>query len=241
MAQQRLQGPAQAFQVFRLRQAVAAVLDQGDLHVAGLQPPGEAQARPPGHVRVLHAVDQADGDPERDLLAQQEVRAAVLQERPGDGVGVFAVVAGEPDEAVPLQRRLLFAGEPGPDQVLGEIGRGGGTEQSGHPVRPFQGRQQHDPAAHGGPHQHLGAVGQFIEHENRVLGPAADGAVGESAGGSPVTGVVETQEGLPARPAEALQRERLAAFHVGHQSGQEHDAGRLARGEVVGDSPAIIA
>ena len=53
--------------------------------------------------------------------------------------------------------------------------------------------------------------------------------------------IIETQESLAARAAKGIERLRLGAGHVGHETAEEDHAGRTAGGAVVGDCRAVLA
>ena len=69
-------------------------------------------------------------------------------------------------------------------------------------IRPGERGEQRDPAAHRRADQDQRSVGQPIDHRQRVVGPAADGAVLEPAAAGAVAGIVEAQHGLAAFGAE---------------------------------------
>jgi len=121
---------------------------------------------------------------------------------------------------------------------------GGHADQPRDPLRPHRGGQQHDPTANGRADQDLRPFAQRVEHRDRVLGPAPDGAVLEAARRGAVSQIVEAQEILARGPGVSLQRERLGAGHVRHEPAQKDQPRRtlsrfVARGLVVGDGGAV--
>ena len=118
---------------------------------------------------------------------------------------------------------------------------GGDADQAGDPFRAGQRDAQHQPAAQARADQYLRALRDAVEDGERVLGPAPDRAVGEDARRGAVAEIVETQVGAARRPAMVLERDRLGAGHIRHQTAQENHAGRLAGQHVVGDAVAVGA
>ena len=136
---------------------------------------------------------------------------------------------------------MLLRIEPRPDQVLGEIGGCGDTDQAANPRRSGKGCKQHDPASHARPDEDLLPLGQRIENRDRVLRPAANGAQAEIAGRCAVAEIVEAQIGLSAALAIILQEQCLSAGHVGAEATQEHNARAGTGKTVVSDCRAIAA
>jgi len=64
---------------------------------------------------------------------------------------------------------------------------------------------------------------------------------GKGAGRGAVAEIIETEEGLPARPAKFLERRRLGAGHVGHETAEKNDPRRLSGEPVVSDCRAVLA
>ena len=100
-------------QILGAGEAVVAILDQGDLHVAAFQLLGNAQGGGPGYVGVPLTLEQADRAPDRDGSAEERVPAAILDQGTGEAVGLFAIEAWTLDmalrfEDVALGRREAF-------------------------------------------------------------------------------------------------------------------------------------
>ncbi len=194
----------------------------------------------PGNVAVGHAVDQPQGAGERQGAAQHELRAAFLDQPEADRIGFVAIFRGLVPDAVAQQRPAHGFGELVPHQVLGEVRGGGQADQAGDALRPGQGRQQHQPAAHARPHQDLRAGGQAVESQDRIGRPAADGAVDEPARGCAVPAIVEAQEGAAGGGTMRLQRPCLGAGHVRHEAAEEHDTGAGAVRPAIGQALAPL-
>ncbi len=184
-------------------------------------------ASSPGHVRIVLAVQQPHRTVERDRCMQQQPGASVLDQRAGDGIGL-AVLAWPVQDTVAHEGGALLDGHRLPHQRLGEVGRGGDTDQRGDAIRTGERGEQRDPAAHRRADQDQRSLGQPVDHGERIVGPAADGAVLEPAAAGTVAGVVEAQHGLAAFGAERGERGRLVAGHVAAEAGEEHDRGTSA-------------
>ena len=162
----------------------------------------------------------------------------VLDQSVGDGIGRGAVLRGRAIDALHHDRAPDFGRELVP-HARHEIGRRGDADECGHARGPCQGREEHDPAAHAGADQDLRPLGQCVQRRDGILGPDADRAILEAAGGLAVPLVVEAQEGLAALAAEILQRHGLGAGHVRHEAAQEHDARAPPGAAVIGDCDAL--
>jgi hypothetical protein len=80
------------------------------------------------------------------------------------------------------------------DQPLGEIRGRGDQHKAFDPVWPRQGRQAGKPAAHGRADQDQRAIGEFINHRQRVGAPAGDGSLPEIPRRGAVAEIVEAEE-----------------------------------------------
>src|ERR1700686_3395398 len=78
--QQRRDRPGEEREVALGREAMIAVLDQRDLHVTAREALGEGEAGLPGHVGILHAVQQPHRAGDRDGPAHEEMPPAVLDQ-----------------------------------------------------------------------------------------------------------------------------------------------------------------
>ncbi len=240
MIQQTPDGPAKPFQVGQLGKPVIAVFHEHGLDVPGPQFFGDPLTRLPGDVPVIRAVDQPHRAIERDFAAENKMFPAFVQKRLGYLVGLVVIVIGDFGKALGCQLLFLFGRKLAHDQVLGEVGGGGGADKARDTVRAGEGGEQYDPTAHGRPDQDLRALQQFIQDQDGVFGPASDGAVLEGARGLAMSEVIKPKKGLTAAAAEFLKRQRLATGHVGLEAGQEYHPRRLTGGTAVGDGCTIV-
>jgi hypothetical protein len=74
-----------------------------------------------------------------------------------------------------------------------------------------------------------------------IVAPDVERAVLERAAACPATGIIEQQAGPSPRMGVGKDRLRLAAFHVRHIAGQEHQQRPRAGREPVGKAYAIGA
>ncbi len=197
-----------------------AVLHQHQLHVLTGELFGDAHRRFPRHIRVLLAVQQAHRTIDRDRVVQQQMLAAILDQRAGDLIGA-AVFTGNIDVAVLHQPGAFLEGHRLPHQRLGEVGRGGDADQGRDALRAGEGGEQRQPAAHRGADQDQRSVALVVDHADGIGGPAADGAVLENAAAGAVSGIVELQHRLAARGTVFGERGCLVAGHVAAEAGQK--------------------
>ena len=205
---------------------MVARLHEQDFDIGAGEGVGHLQRVAPRHVGVRHALDNPHRPGEGEGRAQDEPLAAVLDQPAGDRRRFVAVVRRLVVDAVALQVPAQGRRGVRHDQVFGEVRRRGDADQAGDPVRQGARRQHRDPAAHAGADQHQRPGGQGLDREDGVVRPLADRPVLEGAGGQAVAGIVEAQETPALAPAPGLEGERLAAFHVGAEAGQEDDRRR---------------
>ncbi len=166
--------------------------------------------------------------------------AAIFDQRAGDDLGA-AIGAGDADEAVAHDGLPGRFGQAGPHQILGEIRRGRDADKGVDAGWPREGDQQRDPAAHGGADENDRALGQVVDEEQRIFGPAADGALLELALARAVSRVVEPEGGVAMLGGEGGKHGGLVAGHVAHEPRQKHQGGRSAWEKFVGEVGAVAA
>ena len=119
---------------------MVAVLDQGEHDVVLRQAGGEVDGVLPRHVRVLHALQDADRAAGLDHAVEQQVTAPLLDQAAGDRVRLLAVLGRPLPGALRLDLPLDLRREALPHQGFGEIDRGRDQDQGGDPGRPRGGR-----------------------------------------------------------------------------------------------------
>ncbi len=227
-------------EILRRRQPVVAVLDQGEGGIAR-EFFDQFQRVLPGHVGILHALDDVRGRVDGDGGAEQEMAAAVLDQRAGDRIGTVAIgrrtlpFAALHDLAADVGRHAL------PDQRLGEIGRGREQKQGCDVLGTRPRREQRDPGAHAGADENLRAIAQSVQHRERIVAPARDRAVAERARRGAVAEIVEAQIGVAARLGPGIERLGLGAVHVGVESAEPNDTRTLPAAPQIGDGLAVLA
>src|SRR5208337_5360202 len=78
-------------EVARPRQAMLAVFDEGEAHIGAGDDVEKAKRAAPRNVRVLAAVQDADGHGERNGAGAEEMAFAVLDQRLRDRIGPIAI------------------------------------------------------------------------------------------------------------------------------------------------------
>ena len=136
----------------------------------------------------------------------------------GGRLGAVGVV--EPQRFARRQPRLLI----GIVAPIGEVGRRGDADQCRDPLLAQTARrQQHEPTTHRRADEHDRRFHARFDQLDRLAAPAAERAIGERARAFTAAGVIEQQASPPGALGPFEQGRRLAAGHVGHVAGQEHD------------------
>ena len=195
-------GREEARQILGPGQAVVAVLDQLDHRLGARQDsrPAAGRSDRARRDRACHAA----GAPGRRARWAGAAGDDGGPPRPAVGDGDQLALIGRGGRELAARPRSAGACsslEAVPDQILGEIRGRGDADQAPDAIRPGKRGQEGDPAAHAGADQDLGPLGQLVDHGQGILGPAADGAGAEIAGGGAMAEIVEAQEGMPAGPA----------------------------------------
>src|SRR5580698_5856029 len=73
--------------ILRPRQTVIAILDHGQHHVFGGQPLRQRKRVPPRHIGILRALQDAYGTADLDGATEQQMVAALLDQRARDRIG----------------------------------------------------------------------------------------------------------------------------------------------------------
>ena len=185
---------------------------------------------PPRHVGILRALQDAHRAADLDGAAEQQMVAALLDQRPRDRIGIAIVRRPQPhplglDLLADLRRKAF------PHQFLGEIRRRRDQHQpgqrglAGRPPRQFARQQQRHPAAHRRADHDLRPAAEPVEHRDALLEPAPDGAVGERAAGFAMAGIIEPDAGAAMRGRPLVQRQRLGALHVRIEAAEPEQPG----------------
>jgi len=216
---------------------MVAVLDQGEHDVVLGKPRHQLDRMVPRHVRVLHALQDADRAAGLDHAAEEEMVASLLDERPRDQVRLVRVVRRPRPHARLLKLAPHLGRKALPHQHLGEIDRrrdqhqarhGGGRLARCHAAPELPRQQQRDPAAHGRTDHDLRTPAERFEHRDALFKPAADGAVREGAAGLAVTGIIEPDAFAAVLRRPPRQGFRLGSLHVGLETAEPKHAGRCA-------------
>ena len=183
---------------------------------------------------VLHAMQKMHRAGDVQPAPKPQIVATIGDQVPGIFHRLVGIGVGKGDDTVGLDPAALLVGEFRPEKVLGEIGRGGDSDQPGHPVRARQRHIQHQPAAKRGPDQYLRLPGQRIQRGKAVGCPAGDVAVEKVAARQAVSAIIEPQAWPAGLPRPFLDNKRLGAVHVRAMATQEGHAGSGAGAPMVG-------
>src|SRR6187401_2401925 len=107
----------QPFQIFRPREAVVAVLDQGEHDIVLREARGQIDGVVPWDIWVLHTLQNAYRTPGLDHAAEQKVAAPLLDESSRDRIG-FAVLGGSRPDTLFLDFLFQLRREALPHQHL---------------------------------------------------------------------------------------------------------------------------
>ena len=164
-----------------------------------------------------HIIRAALQNPRREWegqrAAQDQARAAILDQAAGDDIGLNIFVR-DFDAAFGHDGFTFFVREPRPIAVLGKVGRTCDCDQTRNLIRAFAGQEQRHPTAHGGADQDDLTV-DHVDRGAGVFKPIADATILKIAIADAMARVVEPQEPLPRCLGPFLKSERLGAFHVG--------------------------
>ena len=94
----------QAVEVLRPREPVIAVLDERQRDAVPRQMLDQLEGVPPGHVRVLHSLQDVDRAAGADRRAEQQMPAAVLDQAARDRVGLGGIERRAQEHALGLDR-----------------------------------------------------------------------------------------------------------------------------------------
>lgn len=224
----------------RFGKPVIAIFNEQGFDVLGPDFFGDRQAGLPRNVLVIGSMNQPNWAIQRNFISQHQMASAILHQRFADFVWFVVVTIGYFRKALVFQLPFLFVRKFVHHQVFGKIRRRGGADKSGDALGPRQSSQQHNPATHGGSDQNLGAFGQLVEDGDRVVLPAPDGAVFESAGRLTVAEIIEPDKGLTAAATKVFHCQGFGSGHIGLKPGQKHYPWQFAGNLVVGDGSAIF-
>ncbi len=193
----------------------------------------------PGDVGVFAALQDANRGIDGDRRAEDRPARAILDQAPGDRNAGRLIGRGQDPGALGLDLALLIGCETWPDQLFGEVRRRRDQHQALDPLRPGQGDQAGDPAAHGGADQHHRPLGQVIEHRQGVLAPTGDGPLAKVAARGAMTEIVEAEIVLTGRSSPPRQMLGLGPAHVRGETAQPQHRGAAARRPPPGDRMSV--
>ena len=174
-ADQFVEGCGESGEVGFGRQAVVAVLDQGDGDIAAAsaaRPGGRSSATVPKRSRM--PCSSRTGQSSAIARASRDA-AGLLEQAETIGVAGRIVLGRQASLNRSAINSLRCASSSrGHNKSSVTSGAGSDTDQRMDALRPGERRQQHDPAAHARPDQDLRPFGQLVENGDCVLGPAAD-------------------------------------------------------------------
>ena len=200
-------------QTGRIREPMVRAFDDGQLDIVALRMGKKAF----GHILrdyiIRAALQNARREWEGHRAAQDQARAAILDQAAGDNIGLNIFVR-DFDAAFGHDGFAFFVSEPRPIAVFGKVGRTCDCDQTRNLIRAFAGQEQRHPAAHGGADQDDLTVDQ-VDRGAGVFEPITDAAVLEVTIADAMARIVEPQEPLPRCLGPFLKSERLGAFHVG--------------------------
>ena len=187
--------------------------DDGQLDIVALRMSKKAF----GHILRDHiiraALQNARREWEGQRAAQDQARAAILDQAACDDIGLYIFIR-DFDAAHGHDGFAFCVREPRPIAVFGKVGRTCNCDQTRDLIRAFAGQEQRHPATHRGADQD----DLTVDHVDRCAGvfePITDAAILKIAIADAMARVVEPQEPLPRCLGPFLKSERLGAFHVG--------------------------
>ncbi len=207
----------QPLDVLRTRQAVIAVLDQREHDVVAGEARRQLDRVPPGHVGILHALQDAHGTAGLDHAAEQEMLAAVLDQAAGDQIGLLGIgrrpLPGRrsPRSAACTSGGNRFHISSSVKSTAGAISTSAGdrARPPARPPRQLARQQQREPAAHGRADQRPAGRGsrhripRRLSSSQRPMVPSV-----KVAAGLAVAGIVEADEGTAVRRAPSRRAPR---------------------------------
>ena len=193
------------------------------------------------HVGIGHAVQQAHRAADADRRGEQQVPPPLLDQRAGQDGRLLRILRRHLQPAARHQPVALRR-PTARFQISASVKSGAGAMpiSPATRVRPRQGGQQHDPAAHAGADQDQRPIGRVVDHRDRILSPAADRAILEPAAGGAVAGIVEAQ--YSPGPRGAMQNSSRNVALVPVMSDRKPRRNRIpaqSRVRSVASSPAI--
>src|SRR5712692_5324157 len=210
---------------------MVAVLHQREHDVVAGKASGQLDRVLPGHVGILHALEDPHGTAGLDHAVEQQVSASLLDEPAGDRIGLLGILRRSRPNAGLLDLALDLRRKPFPHQLFGEVDRRRDQHEAHHArvwlraARQLARQQQRQPPSHRRADHNLRPAAKGIEHGERFLEPAADRAVGEIAAGFAVAGIVEARDRPAVVPRPQIERLGLGALHVRFEAAHPEQAG----------------
>src|SRR5689334_14839163 len=100
---------------------MVAVFDEGENNIVAGKARGELHRVCPWNVRILHALQYANGTSGLDHASQQQMPASFLNEPPRNEVGLRRIRGGARIHSGLLDLSAHLRRKPSPHQLLGEI------------------------------------------------------------------------------------------------------------------------
>ena len=151
------------------------------------------------HVFVPHALQHRGWRAGANHAAEQKVLAPVLDQIPGEAIGLARIGGGPSPHAFIHDRAPRLVRRLGPDERFGEVDRRRDENEAfdalrlaGLAERP--GGEQRQISAHGRTDQNLRSLAFGPQERQRLLEPAGDRPILEPPVGSPMAGIVEPQQ-----------------------------------------------
>ena len=199
------------------------------------QPVRQREGVLPRHVGVLRALQDANRAADLDGAAEQQMLAAVLDQRAGDRIGLAIFRRPHPD-ALGLD---LAASPPAekPFHISSSVKSGAGAistspasdARSRCALRQLARQQQRHPAAHrradrrSAGRRRTASNTARLSSSQRPMVPSA-----KRAAGFAMAGIVEADAGAALFGGPGVERQRLGALHVGIEAAQPEQPGRGA-------------
>ena len=158
--------------------------------------------------------------------------ASVLDQVAGDRVGLFGILRRACPDTGLLDLTLDLRRKPLPHQLFSEIDRGRDEHEPRdaricrRSARQFAAQQQREPASHRRADHDLRLAAKRFKYGERLLEPAADGALGEISAGLAVAGVIEARRRPAIRLRPSIECLGLGTSHVGLETTDPKQAGR---------------
>ena len=187
--------------------------DDGQLDIVALRMSKKAFCDVLRDYIIRAALQNARKEWEGQRAAQDQARAAILDQAAGDNIGLNIFVR-DFDAAFGHDGFAFCVREPRPIAVFGKVGRTCDCDQTRNLIRAFAGQEQRHPATHRGADQDDLTVDQ-VDGCAGVFEPIADATILKIAIAGAMARVIEPQEPLPRCLGPFFESERLGAFHVG--------------------------